>query len=323
MSQSSRATCVGCSSSQLSDAHFEASQAGRLDATLAEHDPSHSRSRMAALVKQGHVQVNGAVVTRPAAKIQRGDRVRFTVPAPRPTAVVAQDLPLDVVFQDADVVVVNKAAGRVVHPGPGHPDGTLVNALLHHIDDLSGIGGELRPGIVHRLDRGTSGLMVVAKNDQSHRHLAAQFADHSAGRTYLALCVGKPREAAGRIESELGRHPKDRVKFTSVASGKRAVTHWSVREQLGSVVWMECTLETGRTHQIRVHLTERGWPLLGDPLYGKAKPPASIRPLVVAGRPLLHATRLHFTHPSGENLAFEVPPPDDFQAVLRALRGRK
>lgn len=294
----------------------------RLDVILAEMYPEHSRSRLASLVREGAVEVEGTVVTRPSSKILEGARIVLDEPAPRPVGVVAQDLPLSIVYQDADLAVIDKQAGLVVHPGAGHPDGTLVNALLHHLDDLSGIGGELRPGIVHRLDRGTSGLLVVAKNDQAHRHLAAQFADHSAGREYLALCVGKPRTSGGTLASELARHPKDRVKFASVRdgrSGKHAVTHWAIERSFGTVHLVRCHLETGRTHQIRVHLSEHGLPLLGDPLYGKARPPASIRELVVPDRPLLHAEVLHFEHPSAGPMRFHAPVHEDFQRVLDAL----
>ena len=302
---------------------MNAPRSGRLDVVLAELHPEHSRSRIGALIKEGQATVDGTVVTRPSQKVLAGTPVELTVPAPRPVGVVAQDIPLSIVYQDADVAVIDKQPGLVVHPGAGHPDGTLVNALLHHLDDLSGIGGELRPGIVHRLDRGTSGLLVVAKNDAAHRHLADQFADHSAGREYLALCVGRPRTGHGTIESVLARHPKDRVRFASVRDderdGKYAVTHWSIESQHGTVVLVRCRLETGRTHQIRVHLSENGLPLLGDPLYGKARPPASIKALVDPDRPLLHAQALHFEHPDGRALRFEAAPPADFQAVLDAL----
>lgn len=297
-------------------------EAGRLDAVLAGLVEGHSRSRLAALVKDGQVTVDGAVVTRPSAKIDAGARLEVTLPPPTPTGIVPQDLPLSVVYEDAALIVIDKAPGMVVHPGAGHPDGTLVNALMHHVDDLSGIGGELRPGIVHRLDKGTSGLMVVAKTDRAHRHLAAQFADHSAGREYLALCAGRPRNASGTIRSILGRHPKHRVRFASIedaARGKLAVTHWWVERELGSLTLIRARLETGRTHQVRVHLSEQGWPLVGDPLYGKARVPSRVRPLVQDDRPLLHARELHFEHPDGEAMSFTAPVPADFQAVLDAL----
>lgn len=297
---------------------------GRLDAVLAAQIPEHSRSRWAALVRQGRVTVDGAVETRPSARVEAGARIDVELPEPVPVGLIAQDLPIAIVHEDADLVVVDKAPGMVVHPGAGHPDGTLVNALLHHVRDLSGIGGELRPGIVHRLDAGTSGLLVVAKHDRAHRHLADQFADHSAGREYLALCMGRPRGDVGRIASNLDRHPKDRVRFASTGDperGRPAVTHWRVLERFdGGAVLVRCTLETGRTHQVRVHCTEAGFPLLGDPLYGNARPPERVRGLVVDGRPLLHAAVLRFTHPDGRPLRFDASPPPDFQAVWDALR---
>ena len=282
----------------------------------------HSRSRLAALVRAGQVRVDGVVVSRPSAKIRAGAALQVTLPPPAPTGIVPQDLPLSVVYEDAELIVVDKAPGMVVHPGAGHPDGTLVNALMHHVDDLSGIGGALRPGIVHRLDKGTSGLLVVAKTDRAHRHLAAQFADHSAGREYLALCSGRPDHASGTIRSILGRHPKHRVRFASIEDpdrGKPAVTHWWVEASLGSLTLIRARLETGRTHQVRVHLSEQGWPLLGDPLYGKARVPSRLKPLVSDDRPLLHARELHFVHPDGERKSFTAPLPADFQQVLDAL----
>jgi 23S rRNA pseudouridine1911/1915/1917 synthase len=297
----------------------------RLDAALAAALPEHSRSRLAALVKDGRVRVDGRVEVRPGFRVEPGARVELDLPEPTPVGLIAQDLPIHIVWQDADVVVIDKAPGMVVHPGAGHADGTLVNALLFHVRDLSGIGGELRPGIVHRLDRGTSGLMVVAKHDRAHRHLAEQFADHSAGREYLAICAGRPAGDAGRIASNLARHPTDRVRFASTTepdAGRRAVTHWRVLERFDDgYLLLRCRLETGRTHQVRVHCTEAGMPLLGDPLYGRAKPPERARDLVDAERPLLHATKLHFQHPDGRDLRFDAPPPPDFQAVLDALRG--
>jgi 23S rRNA pseudouridine1911/1915/1917 synthase len=299
-----------------------AGRTGRLDVVLAELCPEHSRSRIGALIRDGHVAVDGEVVTRPSTKVRKGTPLTLDEPPPVPTGVVPQDLPLSIVYQDHDVAVIDKAPGTVVHPGAGHPDGTLVNALLFHLDDLSGIGGELRPGIVHRLDRGTSGLLVVAKHDVAHRHLAAQFADHSAGREYLALCAGRPSEERGTITSTLGRHPKHRVKFASVGpeQGRHAVTHWAIEERFDGLVLVRCRLETGRTHQIRVHLSENGLPLLGDPLYGRARVPALIRSLVAPDRPLLHAQVLRFTHPDGRALRFETPLAADFAAVLARLR---
>ena len=299
-------------------------EAGRLDAVLAARVPDLSRSRVAALVKEGRVRVDGVAVTRASAKVRPGAVAEIDVPPPRPAEAVAQALPIRIVHEDEDVVVVDKAAGMVVHPGPGHPDGTLVNALLHHVRDLSGIGGVERPGIVHRLDKGTSGLLVVAKHDRAHQALAAQFADHSAGRTYLALCVGQPPAARGVKESQLARHPTDRLRWASTDSGgKRAVTHWCVRERAGTVVLVECRLETGRTHQVRVHLTELGLPLVGDPTYKRRNQrlPATLRRAGLAeDRPMLHAWQLRFAHPSGGRpMVFEARPPADLSGALAAV----
>lgn len=299
---------------------------GRLDVVVADIVPALSRSHAARLVRSGHVTVEGQVQPRPSAKVHAGDTVCVKVPPAAPTGVRPQALPLQIVHEDADVAVIDKAAGMVVHPGPGHPDGTLVNALLHHLTDLSGIGGETRPGIVHRLDRGTSGLLVVAKHDAAHQSLAAQFADHSAGRTYLALCHNAPDECEGRIESHLARHPRDRVRMASTHrnTGRRAVTHWKRVARRGTVSLLRCTLETGRTHQVRVHLSEQGWPILGDALYARrgSRAPASVRHLIPPDgvRPFLHAWRLTFTHPqSGVPQTFESQPPTDFQSILSAL----
>lgn len=303
-------------------------QAGRLDAVLAALLPELSRSRVAHLVREGAVTVDGAVIRRPSLKVGPGAQVVVRVPEPVPDEAVPQDLPLRIVYEDEALVVVDKEAGMVVHPSPGHPDGTLVNALLHHVGDLSGIGGVQRPGIVHRLDRGTSGLLVVAKGDAAHRALAEQFARKTAGRVYLALVYGAPREDRGTFVSCLARHPTDRLRWASTdgSYGKEAVTHWEVRARAGTVSLLECELETGRTHQIRVHLSEAGHPLIGDRTYRRrnTRLPATLRGLVdpdaPVERPLLHAWQLRFTHPeTGALMAFAAPPPADFTAALDAL----
>jgi len=294
----------------------------RLDRVVIGLHPELTRSRAAGLIKEGSVTVDGVVVSKPAAKVSRFAVVDVVIPEPRPAHSQSQDLPLDIVYQDNDLVVVNKAAGMVVHPGAGHPDGTLVNALLHHISDLSGIGGVERPGIVHRLDKGTSGLMVVAKHDSAHHHLAAQFAVHSAGRTYLALCLGNPNRDSGTFRSHLARHPKDRVRYASTDGtwGKSAVTHWKRLHQGDRVSLLQCKLETGRTHQVRVHLSEAGWGIIGDPVYkGRGKLPDALSGLVSRDRPLLHARALELNHPvTEERMRFEALPPADFQAALAA-----
>lgn len=300
---------------------------GRLDAALAEAFPDLSRSRATALVKEGVASVDGEVVTRPSAKVRAGQLLCVDVPAPTPMNADPQDLPLRIVDQDADLVIVDKDPGRVVHPGPGHPDGTLVNALLHHVGDLSGIGGTLRPGIVHRLDRGTSGLLVVAKHDLSHRALAAQFAAHTAQRLYLAIVHGAPREAAGTVRSHLARHPKDRMRWASTpdeTQGKPAVTHWRRLGVCGDIGLVQCQLETGRTHQVRVHMRELGHPLVGDTVYGRGsrRVPARIREAVEAleDRPLLHAWSLSLDHPSsGDRRTWLARPPRDFMSVVEGL----
>jgi len=298
---------------------------GRVDAVLAEALPELSRSRCTALVRQGRVRVNGTLPARPSSKVHVGDTLEVDLPPPTPAEARPQDLPVRFVYEDEHLVVVDKDPGMVVHPGAGHPDGTLVNALLHHVGDLSGIGGVQRPGIVHRLDKGTSGLLVVAKGDAAHQHLAAQFAAHSAGRTYLALCLGAPVSDGGVIRSRLARHPRDRVRWASTLDpdhGKEAVTHWVVQGRAHGVCLVRCTLETGRTHQVRVHLTELGLPLVGDPLYKRRGHPLPepLRGLVHDDRPLLHAWRLHLAHPAdGRPMSFEAPLPADFIAALEAV----
>jgi 23S rRNA pseudouridine1911/1915/1917 synthase len=290
----------------------------RLDVAIASLFPDLSRSRAASLVKDGRVRVDGAVVDRPSQPVRAGAAIEVDIPATTAAEAAPQDLPLHIVFEDEHLVVVDKEAGMVVHPGAGHADGTLVNALLHHVEDLSGIGGVERPGIVHRLDKETSGLLVVAKNDRAHQALSRQFADHTAGRTYLAICLGVPALASGTIRSSLGRHPGDRLRFASVDGGKPAVTHWARLRTSGRISLIECRLETGRTHQVRVHLAESGWPILGDSLYFRGKPPASVAPLVM--RTMLHARQLRLRHPeTGAELVFDAPIPPDFAAVLAAL----
>ena len=297
---------------------------GRLDVVVASALGTLSRAQAARLIRQGRVQVSGKVVARPGAKVHAGETLQVDVPPPTPSRVMAQDLPLSVVHEDADLAIIDKVAGMVVHPAPGHADGTLVNALLHHLDGLSGIGGVERPGIVHRLDRGTSGLIAVAKHDQAHQHLAAQFAAHTAGRVYLAICHGGPEEDSGTVQSTLGRHPKDRLRMASVDQGRHAITHWRVVGRAEGASLLQVQLETGRTHQVRVHMSEQGWPLLGDRLYrrkGIATPPA-LRDLVdpQGERPLLHAWQLRLAHPRSEAPMHVVaPPPADVCAVLERL----
>lgn len=301
-----------------------AEDGGRLDAVIAASFPELSRTRAADLVRGGQVRVDGVVVARPSAAIAAGAAIEVDIPAPVALDAAAQDLPLTIVYEDADVVVIDKAAGMVVHPAPGHEDGTVVNALLHHVGDLSGIGGVQRPGIVHRLDRGTSGLLVVAKNDAAHQSLSAQFAAHTARRRYVALCFGAPGFASGTIRSRLARHPGDRLRYASTQgeAGRDAVTHWERLGQAGTVCLIGCVLETGRTHQVRVHLSEAGWPIVGDPLYGRrgTRLPATLRDLVDPDRPLLHAWSLAFDHPrTGARVSLIAPAPEDLRRAADAV----
>ena len=290
----------------------------RLDSFLSRRVEGLTRSAAARLLAEGCVTCDGAVPGK-SYRIAGGEELCVTLPEAEEPEAVPQDIPLDVVYEDEDVIVVNKPVGMVVHPAPGHPDGTLVNALLHHCgDSLSGIGGEKRPGIVHRIDRDTSGLIIAAKNDRAHLALAAQLQDHSLARVYEAVAVGSFREDSGTVDAPIGRHPVDRKRMAvEPRTGRPAVTHWSVLARYRGFTHVECRLETGRTHQIRVHLASIGHPLLGDTVYGSRKPWPGL-----AGQ-CLHARRLKFTHPStGRPVELECPLPDWFQAVLRKLEAQ-
>ena len=287
----------------------------RADAFLARSVPDLTRSAAQRLLEEGAVTVNGTAVKKNY-KTSPGDQVTFTLPDPEPIDVQPQDIPLDVVFEDDDVIVVNKPVGLVVHPAPGHPDGTLVNALLYHCgSSLSGINGAIRPGIVHRIDRDTSGLIIAAKNDRAHLALAAQLQDHSLARVYEAVTVGGLKEDSGTVNAPIGRHPVDRKRMAvDWKNGRPAVTHWSVLARYALGTHVECRLETGRTHQIRVHMASIGHPLLGDTVYGSKKPWPGL-----AGQ-CLHARRLKFVHPTtGKLVELECPLPDWFQHVLRQI----
>ena len=288
----------------------------RLDAFLSAHG-ALTRSQAARLIAEGRVRVNG----KPAAKSARlsgGETVTVDVPQLRETALPPQDIPLDVVYEDDDVIVVNKPTGLVVHPAPGHPDGTLVNALLHHCgDSLSGIGGEKRPGIVHRIDRDTSGLIIAAKNDAAHLALSAQLKDHSLSRTYECLVTGNMKQDSGTVDAPIGRSSADRKKMAVVPTGRRAVTHWEVVARYPGVTHLRCRLETGRTHQIRVHMAYIGHPILGDTVYGAKKPVPGL-----TGQ-CLHATGLRFVHPrTGEPVELHCPLPPEFTAMLQKLQSK-
>ncbi len=283
----------------------------RADAALSAALDGLTRSAAQKWLEEGRVTLDGRPLKKNA-RLQPGDTLLITPPQPQPIDLVPQDIPLDVAYEDGDVIVVNKPVGMVVHPAPGHPDGTLVNALLYHCGNtLSGINGELRPGIVHRIDRDTSGLIIAAKNDRAHLSLAAQLQDHSLFRLYHAVAVGGFREDSGTVSAPIARHRTDRKRMAVAPDGREAVTHWQVVDSQKGLTHLTCRLETGRTHQIRVHLAHLGHPLLGDTVYGGKKPVPGL-----AGQ-CLHAAQLTFTHPStGERLTVEAPLPDWFTAVL-------
>ncbi|MCI8757961.1 MAG: RluA family pseudouridine synthase [Oscillospiraceae bacterium] len=288
----------------------------RLDSFLAGRVPELTRSAAARLIETGRVTVAGRTAAK-SCRLEGGELVEAELPDPEPTQALPQDIPLDVVYEDEDVIVVNKPAGLVVHPAPGHPDGTLVNALLHHCgSSLSGIGGELRPGIVHRIDRDTSGLIIAAKNDAAHQALSAQLQDHTLARTYEAVVVGNLREDRGTVDAPIGRHHTDRKKMAVTDRGGRAaVTHWEVLERFQGFTHVRCRLETGRTHQIRVHMAHLGHPICGDTVYGARKPVPGL-----TGQ-CLHAVGLRFIHPrTGEAVELSCPLSDAFTALLEKLR---
>ncbi|MGI5978141.1 MAG: RluA family pseudouridine synthase [Oscillospiraceae bacterium] len=286
----------------------------RIDALLAQELENMTRSQAARLLAEGAVTLRCEALKKNH-RVSAGDVYVVEVPEPEETALLPQDIPLDIAFEDADVIVVNKPRGMVVHPAPGHPDNTLVNALLYHCgDSLSGIGGEKRPGIVHRIDMDTSGLIIVAKNDYAHRYLSAQLADHTLARTYEAVVCGSLREDRGTIDAPIGRCPSDRKRMAVVPDGRSAVTHYEVIARYNGYTHVRCMLETGRTHQIRVHMAHIGHPLLGDMVYGRKRPEKGL-----AGQ-CLHAKELRFLHPRTEELVtVESELPDYFQDVLKRL----
>lgn len=297
----------------------------RLDKALAEATEL-SRARIQTLIAEGRVTVDGALTTSASAKAAEGATFSISVPAAVEAEAKPQDIPLDVVFEDEHLIVINKPAGMVVHPAAGNPDGTLVNALLHHCHGtLSGIGGVTRPGIVHRIDKDTSGLLVIAKSDAAHEGLAAQFAEHTVHRRYIAICGGIPPEKEGTIESRIGRSDANRKKMAVLdkksSRGKHAVTHYKVLSRHESSAVIECRLETGRTHQVRVHCASIGHPLLGDPIYGKT--PKSLKPLLSKlgfARQALHAAELGFLHPIlDKKVSFCADLPPDMQELIDEL----
>jgi 23S rRNA pseudouridine1911/1915/1917 synthase len=298
----------------------------RLDQYVSSQLEGETRAAIQRLIDSGRILVDGQQV-RSSLKLKGGECISVDIPEPVQVEPQAEEIALDVLYEDCDLIVVNKPAGMVVHPGAGNSSGTLVNALLGHCTDLSGIGGELRPGIVHRLDKGTSGVMVAAKNDRSHQGLSAQFHVHSIKRIYQALIFGSPPLDTGKIEGIIGRHPTERLRQSGKArNGKHAVTRWRVKERYGRISLLELRLETGRTHQIRVHLTEAGFPLLGDPLYpdgGRANnlaDPRLKKMISSLGRQALHARTLGFIHPvTGEYLEFTTEMPHDMQMLCDYL----
>lgn len=296
-------------------------QGDRLDVYLAEqNDPPISRSQVRRRMDAGEITVNDEQV-KAGYKLREDDMIRWDFSPPKRPTLKAQQIPIEVLYEDAAVAVVRKPAGMVVHPSPGHPDGTLVNALLYQFDDLAGIGGKLRPGIVHRLDKNTSGALAVTKSDRAHRFLATQFGKHSVARTYHALVVGPRLDEKGVFDTFHARNPNNRMRYSGLRESKRrAITHYRILERFdGDVCLVECHLETGRTHQIRMHFFEANAPLLGDTLYGN--PLTSSTPLIA--RQALHARSLGFEHPDGMRVDRVAPYPADFEDALKALRAGK
>jgi 23S rRNA pseudouridine1911/1915/1917 synthase len=301
----------------------------RLDTMLTARIPALSRASVQRLIEDGHVTLGGVVAAKAGARLKYADVVAVHVPPPVPLEIVGEDIPLVILHEDADVIVIDKPKQMVVHPAAGHANGTLVNALVFHCKDLSGIGGIQRPGIVHRLDRDTTGVMIATKNDRAHLSLTAQFAAKSRGepggieRAYLAIAAPPPPLQRGTLRTQYNRHPVTRRKFSSkVATGKSAVTHYEIVERLHASALVRLRLETGRTHQIRVHASDHGWPLLADQMYGVRQRDERLAAAAAAlGRQALHAALLAFDHPAtGERMSFEAPLPADFAAALAALR---
>ena len=298
----------------------------RLDAFLAASLPEITRSAAQRLIEQGLVHVDGKEV-KSSHKLSSGEEVTISIPPPEPSTATPEKMDLVILHEDADVIVVNKPAGLTVHPGAGINSGTLVNGLLGHCSDLSGIGGEIRPGIVHRIDKDTTGILVVAKNDAAHQGLSAQFSQHTVKRVYYALVFGSPKTDKGRIEGEIGRHPVDRKKMSGNARhGRHAVTHWKVLARYNGVTLLQLRLETGRTHQIRVHLSEAKHPLLGDSVYGGDARLGNIKDVKLKalikelGRQALHAKTLGFIHPAtGDYIEFDSALPEDMQRIVDYL----
>jgi 23S rRNA pseudouridine1911/1915/1917 synthase len=306
----------------VNEINLEVKQDGdRLDRYLSEELPNLSRSRIQQLIEQGHVQLNGKVCTTKKTAVKAGDRISIEIPEAQPLELQAENIPLDILYEDDQMLILNKPAGLVVHPAPGHQDGTLVNAILAHCPNLPGIGGVQRPGIVHRLDKDTTGAIAIAKTELAHQHLQAQLKAKTARREYLGVVFGSPKMETGTIDLPIGRHPIDRKKMAVVPveqGGRAAVTHWKVKERLGNYTLMHFQLETGRTHQIRVHSAHIGHPIVGDPVYSSNRSVGVNLP----GQ-ALHAWRLRVQHPvSGEWIEVTAPPPQTFMTLLEVLRRR-
>jgi len=293
----------------------------RIDRYLAEELPDLSRSRIQQLIEQGKVQVNGKVCTSKKINLKAGDRITLEIPEAQPLELTPQDIPLDILYEDDQLLILNKPAGLVVHPAPGHPNGTLVNALLAHCPNLPGIGGVQRPGIVHRLDKDTTGAIAIAKTDIAYQHLQAQLQAKTARREYLGVVYGAPKTESGTIDLPIGRHPQDRKKMAIVPveeGGRLAITHWRIKERLGNYTLIHFQLETGRTHQIRVHSAKMGLPIVGDPVYGSGRSVG----VNLSGQ-ALHAWKLKVQHPiSGDWIEVTAQLPQNFNTLLDILRKR-
>lgn len=296
----------------MEELHVEITEQGRADAVLAT-STGLSRNKIQQLTEDGFVTIAGVPI-KSNRKVKPGEAVMIVMPEVKPAEVVPQNIKIDIVYEDGDLAVIDKPQGMVVHPSAGHEDGTLVNALLYHMKDLSSIGGIERPGIVHRIDRMTSGLLVIAKNDNAHQSLSEQFSEHTAHREYLTIAIGNFKEDSGTIDAPIGRSPSDRKKMAVVRNGKRAVTHWQVLERFGNFTLLKVQLETGRTHQIRVHLSSVNHPIAGDDVYGSGK-----NPFGLTGQ-ALHGYKLRFVHPrTREKMCFFSPLPEYFRKALERL----
>lgn len=300
-------------------------EGARLDRALAARLPAHSRSFIARLIDEGRVTVDGRPA-RASHRVAKGQNASIDIPPPAVATAASQEIPLTILFEDSDLVVIDKPAGLVVHPAAGHADQTLVNALLFHVHDLSGIGGQLRPGIVHRLDKDTSGVMVIAKNDETHRKLSAAWATPAVRKEYVAVVYGTPQKSRGTIDAPLARDPRNRKRMAIVAGGRDAITDYEVIEPLRHTCVLRCLLRTGRTHQIRVHLKSLGHPIIGDPVYSgpqwRGIPDKKLQKAISGfGRQALHAARLTIPDPrTGKPMTFEAPLPDDMRGLIEALR---